>query len=858
MLRAVLLCDIVNSTALVEQLGDVRAVHLMQRHDALMRQALTLCHGQLIDKADGVLALFERPIQALDFALRYQRGLRELGTLEGVDLKARIGLHVGDVMTWANEPKHVLAGAKAFEVEGLAKPVAARLMNLALPGQILMSGMAQNLCHRAVGELGDAGVRLRWLMHGRYSFKGVPAPMLVHEVGEPGLSPLRAPDSGAKAWRELPLWRRPPVIALQVLALGTLGAVLFWSTLRSPPAIAFAERDWLVVADLQNRTGEAIFDDSLDTALRVGLEQSRHINLVSELQVERTLERMQRKGQALDRQLAVELALREGAKAVILPTIAEVGGMVRVSLEVIDPGSGVTVYSQSADGRGADDILPALDNAMTAVRGSLGEAMANIQDSSMPLEQATTGNLEALRAFSLHIKAKRESRFDDAMVLLNRAVELDPQFAMAHVGLFSLSFINGDNDLAKAHLDRAQANRSHLSQREALLLDASQALFGAPEDALRAWKLWAAMYPDEYRAYYNYAYFAVRDAQRYRDARDFLAPALVSQNPARMNAYYLLGEINVALNDFDAALAAFEQAQSLGVRGFQRGHAEAYAARRDFAGARKVLGLQTATGKENVDLDQRLAEVSFALDQGQWSEALAAADELADAASRLPDGTDDGRWRAIALSLRAYLPDPEFKRDLASFLDDRLARLPAANALDRRQWTFELLAAGWMAAHAGDIALSRRALDASLGKAELFPANAAMAAVVEAEIALAEGRPQQAADRLRDAMANGHEIYFTRAVYLRALMATGADTEALAQATWLVENRGLAYAEYNANGVWQPTNVLESGLALDAAARLAERTGNPALAQAKRAAFAAAWPGDAAAALVERRAAGLD
>ena len=181
MLRTVLLCDIVESTALVERLGDVRAVALLKRHDQLLRQLMELCHGQLIDKADGVLALFERPIQALDFALRYQRGLRELGTLEGLDLKARIGLHVGDVMTWANEPRDVLAGAKAFEVEGLAKPVAARQMNLALPGQILMSGMAQNLCHRAIGELGAAGTGLRWLMHGRYNFKGVPAPMLVHE-----------------------------------------------------------------------------------------------------------------------------------------------------------------------------------------------------------------------------------------------------------------------------------------------------------------------------------------------------------------------------------------------------------------------------------------------------------------------------------------------------------------------------------------------------------------------------------------------------------------------------------------------------------------------------------------------------
>ena len=197
-----------------------------------------------------------------------------------MELKARIGIHVGDVMTWVNTPQAVAAGAKPLEVEGLAKPVAARLMSLAMPGQILMSGMAQTLAHRAQSELGERATKLRWLVHGRYRFKGVPAPMIVHEVGEPGRAPLRLPPSGQKAWREVPLWRRPPVLALEALAVvGLLGGALF-TTLRSPPALAFAERDWVVVGDLNNLTGDARLDDSLETAFRVGLEQSRYVNLV--------------------------------------------------------------------------------------------------------------------------------------------------------------------------------------------------------------------------------------------------------------------------------------------------------------------------------------------------------------------------------------------------------------------------------------------------------------------------------------------------------------------------------------------------------------------------------------------------
>src|SRR5436190_5832385 len=132
MLRTVLLADLVDSTALISAFGDARAAKLLQRLELHLRELLAACSGQFIDKADGVLALFERPVQAVDFALRYQRLLSELGHEFGAPgLSARVGIHVGEVMTWANDPRAVAAGAKPLEVEGIAKPIAARLMELA-------------------------------------------------------------------------------------------------------------------------------------------------------------------------------------------------------------------------------------------------------------------------------------------------------------------------------------------------------------------------------------------------------------------------------------------------------------------------------------------------------------------------------------------------------------------------------------------------------------------------------------------------------------------------------------------------------------------------------------------------------
>src|SRR5688572_2015680 len=138
-LRAVLLADLADSTAFVQRFGDARAAAALQRLDLKIRDLLEFTGGRLIDKADGLLAIFERPIQAVDFALRYQQALRQFSVDEGMPLTARVGIHVGELMTWSNTEKDVQAGAKPLEVEGLAKPVAARLMALALPGQILVS-----------------------------------------------------------------------------------------------------------------------------------------------------------------------------------------------------------------------------------------------------------------------------------------------------------------------------------------------------------------------------------------------------------------------------------------------------------------------------------------------------------------------------------------------------------------------------------------------------------------------------------------------------------------------------------------------------------------------------------------------
>jgi len=234
LLRTLALCDLVDSTSLVERLGDQRAAALLRRHDRMARDLMLRHQGQEIDKTDGFLILFERPIHAIAFALAYQRELLRLSEEEKEPLRARVGVHVGDVLVWQNDPGDVVHGAKPLEVEGLVKPVTARLASLALPGQILVSGVAASLAQRAHGELGSNADRTRWINHGRYRFKGVPEPLVVSEVGEAGIAPLRLPPYSGKAWREVPWWRRPGTMFIEA---GIAAAALLlgvWLLLRPP------------------------------------------------------------------------------------------------------------------------------------------------------------------------------------------------------------------------------------------------------------------------------------------------------------------------------------------------------------------------------------------------------------------------------------------------------------------------------------------------------------------------------------------------------------------------------------------------------------------------------------------------
>ena len=195
---SLLFTDVVDSTTQIEQLGDARAAQLWAEHDRRARDLLVRHRGREIDRTDGFFLLFDVPLDALRYALDYHEALAALA------LRARVGLHVGPVILRENSAEDIAHGAKRLEVEGLAKPFAARVMALTAGGQTLLSAAART----ALGDALPDATEIE--SHGHYRIKGLDAPAEVFEIGLRGRCSFTPPQDTDKAYRVVrvgDLWR---------------------------------------------------------------------------------------------------------------------------------------------------------------------------------------------------------------------------------------------------------------------------------------------------------------------------------------------------------------------------------------------------------------------------------------------------------------------------------------------------------------------------------------------------------------------------------------------------------------------------------------------------------------------------
>jgi serine/threonine protein kinase/tetratricopeptide (TPR) repeat protein len=311
---------------------------------------------------------------------------------------------------------------------------------------------------------------------------------------------LAAPPGMIHRTRKFLRRRRMAVLATAAAAaLLLLSGVTVWSLTREPAARPkLTAQDTIVLADFDNKTGDPVFDDTLRQGFAVELRQSPYLALVSDPAVQRTLTLMGHpKGIRLTPEIALQVCERTGGAAVLDGSIARVGSHYVLGVRAMDCNTGDTLDQQQALATRREDVLNALSEMSGKLRRKLGESLAAVENHSMPLAQATTASLEALKAYSTATKLSFSSgTYEQANPLLRRAVELDPNFAMAYAHL-GFNYGATNSTLSAQYVTKAWRLRDRISDRERFYVDFlyDRQVTGDLEKAYRTLELWKQTYP---------------------------------------------------------------------------------------------------------------------------------------------------------------------------------------------------------------------------------------------------------------------------------------------------------------------------------------------------------------------------
>jgi tetratricopeptide (TPR) repeat protein/tRNA A-37 threonylcarbamoyl transferase component Bud32 len=358
--------------------------------------------------------------------------------------------------------------------------------------------------------------------------------------------------------RNVGLW---VVAALAIAALVIIG-IMAVQRGREP---ALTGSDVLLLTDFLNTTDDPVFDGTLKQALAVKLEESPYLNLFPERQVQETLRFMGRaEDERVTRELGQEICERQGIKALVTGEIAPLGSSYVITLSALECRSGEVLARQQVQAASKEQVLAAVGSAAVEMRMDLGESLASVEKFDAPVEQATTSSLEALKAFSLAAEKRARGAEAEAIPLFKRAIELDPDFAMAYARLGTVLGNQGESKSALEYRKNAFALRGRVSEPERLYITAHYYgnATGEIDKQIETYELWQETYPADWTPSNNLSVLynelgwydkALEEAQRAVQ----LAPSQVFPYTNLQTAYLNLGRL-------EETKATFEEALSLG------------------------------------------------------------------------------------------------------------------------------------------------------------------------------------------------------------------------------------------------------------------------------------------------------
>jgi eukaryotic-like serine/threonine-protein kinase len=359
------------------------------------------------------------------------------------------------------------------------------------------------------------------------------------------------------------LWK---IVVPVTLVAALLAGGLYY---RSHQSKRLTEKDTIVLGDFANSTGDTIFDDSLKTALNVSLRQSPFLNVLSESEMAKTLQLMTRPASArFTPQVARELCQRAGSKAYITGSIGSLGSEYVLGLKAVNCQNGDTLAQEQVTVASKEKVLDALGEAASKLRGELGESLATVQKFDVHLPEATTSSLEALKALSLGKKAMHEKGAAAALPYDQRAIQLDPNFAMGYSAVGVDYFELAQVERASEYFNKAFELRNHASERERLHITSSyyDTVTGELDKAAQTYQEEIESYPRVFSAYNNLGNVYALKGQ-YEKAIEMARKATEVARQGRLPSYINanLANFALALQRFDEVSQTIREAQALKV-----------------------------------------------------------------------------------------------------------------------------------------------------------------------------------------------------------------------------------------------------------------------------------------------------
>ena len=532
------------------------------------------------------------------------------------------------------------------------------------------------------------------------------------------------------------LWKTLVPAAVVLVALAIAGT--FYLRLRQS-SHRLTDKDTVVVADFANSTDDAIFDDTLKTALTLTLRQSPFLSVLSESEVTKTLQLMTRPvGTRLTPEVARELCLRAGSKAYLAGSIGSLGSEYLLGLKTVNCQSGDTLAEEQMTAASKEKVLDSLGEAATKLRTELGESLATVQKFDVPLEQATTSSLEALKALSLGRKASNEKGTTAALPYDERAIQLDPNFAMAYNAVGVDYSELGEIGRSKEYFTKAFQLREHASEREKLAIASSfyMEVTGELEKAIKTDEELASNYHRDLAAHRSLAKVYAEQGQYEKAAEEYRQS--IRLNPDNED-YWGLSNMFLALQHFDEAQQTIQLAHTrkldnaalhinLYALGFIQGDSSAMSEQQQwFAGKEEEnYGLSLASDTEAYSGHLRKAQIltKRSVDSAVHADNKeAGAIWLENAALReaiFGNLTQAKQSAAKGLKLVPTSRDVEAEAALSFAMADDTARAEAlAEDLNKRFPVDTQMQSLWLPAIQAQLALDRKrptaALDALLG-----------------------------------------------------------------------------------------------------------------------------------------------